>query len=216
MIESFEDAIGADNTVIVSESKLRDILKTSCSHVKKMTARKKLMCGCETCIIFDDMHQCLNLFRKKYITNTQKEIQAMRDGRSKQLANAKLDDYINQVCSNPITKTPKFCTGWDAATCLGCAPVEIDGRYYSPFSCVLRDCALCRDNWMDTIPTRERTCTDMISYVLFGSHSKCSYHGDNYMRLEGKEYYCTICESMTDEQRGKLKGGSPKVKQVKL
>ncbi len=41
-------------------------------------------------------------------------------------------------------------------------------------------------------------------------------NGDNYMRLEGKEYHCTICESMTDEQRGKLKGGSPKVKQVKL
>jgi hypothetical protein len=157
MIESFEDAIGKDNTVIVSESKLRDILKTSCSHVKKMTAREKLMCGCETCIIFDDMHQCLNLFRKKYITNTQREIQAMRDGRSKQLANAKLDDYINQVCSNPTTKNPKFCTGWDAASFLGCDPVAIDGRNYSPFSCVLRDCALCRDKWKDMIPTRERT-----------------------------------------------------------
>ena len=64
MIESFEDAIGKGNTVIVSESKLRDILKTSCFQVKKMTAREKLMCECETCIIFDDMHQCLNLFRK--------------------------------------------------------------------------------------------------------------------------------------------------------
>ena len=93
MIESFEDAIGEDNTVIVSESKLRDILKTSCSHVKKMTAREKLMCGCETCIIFNDMHQCLNLFRKKYVTNKQREIQAMRDGRTKLMANANLDDY---------------------------------------------------------------------------------------------------------------------------
>ncbi len=108
-----------------------------------MTAREKLMCGCETCRIFDDIHQCLNLFRKKYITNKQREILAMRDGRSKLNANAKLDNYINQVCSNPPAKKPKHCTGWDAASLLGCSPVAIDGRNYSPFSCVLRDCALC-------------------------------------------------------------------------
>jgi hypothetical protein len=132
------------------------------------------------------------------------------------MARAKLDDYINQVCFNPIGKRPKYCTGWDAASLLGCPTVTIDGRNCSPFSCVLRDCALCQDKWKDMIPTREKTCTDMISYVLFGSHSKCSYHGDNYMRLEGKEYHCTICDSMTDEQRGKLKAVCPKVKQVKL
>jgi hypothetical protein len=195
MIESFENAIGKGNTVIVSESKLKDILRTSCSHVKKMTAREKLMCGCKTCIIFDDMHQCLNLFRKKYVTNKQREILAMRDGRSKLMANnAKLDDNINQVCSDPIGKKPKYCMGWDAASLLGYPTVTIDGRNYSPFSCVLRDCAVCQDKWKNMIPTRERTCTDMISYVLFGSHSKCSYHGDNYMRLEGKEYHCTICD----------------------
>jgi hypothetical protein len=67
MIKDFNDATEG-NRVIISEAKLREILKTSCCHVKKMSSREKLMCGYETCIIFDGMHECLNIFRKRYIT----------------------------------------------------------------------------------------------------------------------------------------------------
>ena len=63
MIQHFDEATEG-NRVIISEKKVREILKTSCSHIKKMSSREKLMCRCETCIIFDDMHECLNLFRK--------------------------------------------------------------------------------------------------------------------------------------------------------
>jgi hypothetical protein len=41
MIEHFDDATDG-NRVLISESKLRGLLKTSCSHVKKMSAREKL------------------------------------------------------------------------------------------------------------------------------------------------------------------------------
>jgi hypothetical protein len=64
MIKNFGNATES-NRVIISETKVREILKTSCCHVKKLSAGEKLMCGCETCIIFDDMHECLNLFRKR-------------------------------------------------------------------------------------------------------------------------------------------------------
>ena len=55
----------------------------------------------------------------------------------------------------------------------------------------------------------------------FGVHHfwgslKCSYHGDGSMRVEGKESICEQCESMPDEKRANLKGGIPKVTQVKL
>jgi hypothetical protein len=36
------------------------------------------------------------------------------------------------------------------------------------------------------------------------------------MQVEGKEYFCEQCKSMSNEKRGSLKGGVPKVKQVKL
>ena len=55
-----------------------------------------------------------------------------------------------------------------------------------------------------------------MSNIMFGVHSKCSYHGDGSMQVEGKESICEQCDSMPDEKRANLKGGIPKVKQVKL
>jgi len=52
----------------------------------------------------------------------------------------------------------------------------------------------------------ERECTERILYVIFGTHSKCSYHGDGAMQVEGKECICQQCEIMSDEKKS-LKGG---------
>jgi hypothetical protein len=132
MIEHFDDATES-NRVIISETKVREILKMSCCHVKKMSSREKLMCGCETCIIFDDMHECLNLFRKRYITRIKRDVEGMRDGSRRKLdLSGKLETYIHQVCSNPNDHQhhPKHKSGWGAASVLGCPPVTIDDRRY--------------------------------------------------------------------------------------
>ena len=125
---------------------------------------------------------------------------------------------MNQVCSDPTdgNYNPKYKSGWHAASAVGCPPLLIDGRQYCKFACGLRECPDCCDSWEQSIPTLERECTERISYVIFGSHSKCSYHGDGTMRVEGKESFCRQCESMSEEKRASLKGGIPKVKQVKL
>jgi hypothetical protein len=62
---NFFDLAFDNGIVIISESKIRQLLNTSCSHIRKMTERQKMMCGCETCIIVDGMQQSVNLFRKK-------------------------------------------------------------------------------------------------------------------------------------------------------
>ncbi len=109
MIEHFEDATDGDR-VLISESKLRGLLRTSCSRIKKMSAREKIMCGCELCIIFDDIHACLILFRKRYITRMKKDLRGMRDGRTKRELSSKLETYINEVCSDPNDENynPKY------------------------------------------------------------------------------------------------------------
>ena len=206
MIEHFEDATEG-NCVLISEKKVREILKTLCSHVKKMSAREKLMCGCKTCVFFDDILECLNLFQKKYITRLKRELQAMREGRRKLDLLAKLETYIQHMCNNPTDLHPKYKSGWDAASQLGCPHVTIDDRCYCHFQCAVQECTECCNNWKDLIPTMEIECTERISYVIFGTHSKCSYHGDGAMRVEGKECICEQCEIMS---------GTPKVRQVKL
>jgi hypothetical protein len=217
MIEHFDGATEG-NCVLILENKLRELLKLSCSHIKKMSSREKMMCGCETCIIFNDMHECLNLFRKQNIARVNRELNTMQDGHRKFDLSAKLQTYMNQVCSNPNNHhyDPRYKSGWDAASALGCPPVTIDGRQYCKFACSLRECPECCDSWERFLPTMERECTKRISYVIFGTHYKCSYHSDASMRVKGKESICEQCENMPEERRKYLKGGIPKVKQVKL
>ena len=50
----------------------------------------------------------------------------------------------------------------------------------------------------------------------FWNTFKSRYHGDGAMQVEGKECICEQCEIMSDEKKQSLKGGSPKVRQVKL
>jgi hypothetical protein len=134
MIEHFDNATKG-NCVIISEKKVREILKTSCSCIKKMSAHEKLMCGCETLIIFDNMHKCLNIFWKRYIARMRRELQGMQDGRRKFDLSAKLKSYIHQMCSNCTDHhhDPNYKSGWDAASALDCPPVTIDDRCYCQF-----------------------------------------------------------------------------------
>ena len=131
---------------------------------------------------------------------------------------AKLATYINQVYSDPNDgqHNPKYKSSWDAASALGCPPVTIDNRQYCCVACALRECPECYNNWESLIPLMERECTEPISYVIFGKHTKCSYHGNGSMQVKGKELICEQCESMPDDKRANLKGGILKVKQVKF
>ncbi len=94
---------------------------------------------------------------------------------------------------------------------------DVGGRSYAPMSCVLNTCSNCDNRWKDQMVAKmELDCKERISYVIFGTHSKCSYHGDGNMDVKGKEYICCECNSMPSEKLCSLKGGHPKVKKVKL
>jgi hypothetical protein len=61
----------------------------------------------------------------------------MQDGQRKIDFPAKLEMYIHQVCSNPTDHQhdPKYKSGWDATSALGCPAVTIDDRQYCQFKC---------------------------------------------------------------------------------
>ncbi len=46
----------------------------------------------------------------------------MQDGHQKFDLSTKLETYIHQICSNPnnLKHDPKYKSGWDAASALGC------------------------------------------------------------------------------------------------
>jgi hypothetical protein len=105
----------------------------------------------------------------------------LRDGRMKFDLSAKLDTYIESVCNKPTDLYPKYKSGWDAASQLGCPHVTIDDRRYCHFQCAVQECTECCNNWIDLIPAMETECTERISYIIFETHSKCSDHGDSTM-----------------------------------
>ena len=134
---------------------------------------------------------------EKVHQETEEELQAMREGRRKSDLSTKLETYLQHVCNNPTDLHPKYR---DAASQLGCPHANIDDRCYCRFQCAIHECTKCCNNWKDLIPAMERECTDRILYVIFGTHSKCSYHGDGAMRVEGKECICEQCKIMSDEK----------------
>ena len=131
-------------------------------------------------------------------------------------ASNNLEQYIKSVCNDQLGKVPKYENGWDAAFLLRCLPIDIGNSNFTQMRCALNQCPNCVDKWKDLVSELELNCSEQISYVVFGTLSKCSYHGDMDIRIEGKEYICRACKNMWDAKKIKLKRGTPKVKQVRL
>eukprot|EP00581_Thalassiosira_minuscula_P033369 CAMPEP_0183788710 /NCGR_PEP_ID=MMETSP0739-20130205/68209_1 /TAXON_ID=385413 /ORGANISM="Thalassiosira miniscula, Strain CCMP1093" /LENGTH=153 /DNA_ID=CAMNT_0026032851 /DNA_START=75 /DNA_END=536 /DNA_ORIENTATION=+ len=144
-----------------------------------MTAKHKMMCGCETCIIFEDMHRCVVVWRKRRITEWKKKMQNMRDGRRKQEEETKLMTYINQVSTDDEGHSGKHESAWDAALEMGCKPVQIGDRSYPHFSCVLNKCEKCKDCYKNMI----------------------------HMDTQDDILYCVMCDEMDENKKRSLKGG---------
>ena len=70
----FPGARDDNGEVCISKS---NMLKYWPNHVTLMRERDKLICGCETCIISDENHQSLRLFRKRLIEKEENKIQSI-------------------------------------------------------------------------------------------------------------------------------------------
>ena len=62
-----KDARDKDGKIISSDSKLRSLLPP---QFKKMSARYKIMCGCECCISAKSIHSSLLSWRDRYLKNS--------------------------------------------------------------------------------------------------------------------------------------------------
>ena len=127
MMENFNGALQNGN-IRFSESTLRKLIP---NFVKKASARHQIMCGCETCVIFNDMYQCLVLWRKKLVECVEHNISQMEDGHERVKLTSDLEEYKTHI--------GKDGTAWNVATCLGCTKTEIKdtgedvGRHFHHF-----------------------------------------------------------------------------------
>ena len=61
---SLKDARDEDGTILISNSTLRSLLPP---QLKQMSARYKIMCGCECCISAKIIHSSLLSWRDRYL-----------------------------------------------------------------------------------------------------------------------------------------------------
>ena len=59
-----KDEIYADNDIVISDSTIHNTLSP---QLKKMSARYKVMCGCECCISVKSMHYYLVKWRDNHL-----------------------------------------------------------------------------------------------------------------------------------------------------
>ena len=62
-----KDAMDEDGKIIISDSTLRSLLPP---QLKQMSARHKIMCGCECCISSKSIHSSLLSWSDRYLKNS--------------------------------------------------------------------------------------------------------------------------------------------------
>ena len=74
-----KDARDEDGKIIISDSTLRSLFP---SQFKKMSARYKIMCGCECCISAKSIHSSLLSWRDRYLKKLKDQSQNTQNRRS--------------------------------------------------------------------------------------------------------------------------------------
>ena len=74
-----KDARDEDGKIIISDSTLRSLLLP---QLKQMSARYKIMCGCECCIYDQSIHSSLLSWRDRYLKNMKDQSQNAQSRRS--------------------------------------------------------------------------------------------------------------------------------------
>jgi len=167
-----------------------------------------LMCGCKTCMEMNDLHEAMQLERRKILSEYEKKLSEMPDGAEKSSLEQALNMYISQILNE--NGTHKHEDGWNVCEEYGCGEritVTLDNKEYSfpHFSCTLGECDKC-DEADYQAPEFELSshCQDRtIRYNLFTSHNQCTHHkaiNIRYYDVKPK-VRCGECEKLSEAEK---------------
>jgi len=107
-----------------------------------------LMCGCKTCMEMNDVHEVMQLERRKILSEYEKKLSEMPDGPEKSALEQELKVYKSQILNE--NGTHKHEDGWNVCEEYGCGEkisVMLDDKEYSfpHFSYTLGECDKCEE-----------------------------------------------------------------------
>ena len=122
--------------IIISDSTLISLFPT---QLKQMSARYKIMCGCECCIYAKSIHSSLLSWRDRYLKKIKYKIQKYQIRRSGEKEHNIYETYKNTVIPHGRHIYSKAS---DMANATMCAYPQSDHEL-PHWECVLRCCAEC-------------------------------------------------------------------------
>ncbi|OEU07188.1 hypothetical protein FRACYDRAFT_251490 [Fragilariopsis cylindrus CCMP1102] len=192
--------------ILISDTKLRELLPP---HLRMMSDRYKIMCGCEPCIQMINLQQSYN----RFICYRIKDFKEIRDGfnprtRRYMAADETLKKYQDKV--QPQGEA-RFKTAKLAMVCCLCAPPDDRFQSLHQLDCVTGECTACPG--FDR-PPEELTMNNDISFHLYDVLPSCSIHNmlpkfppviDGVRLVQTKS--CVQCDLLLEADPNYVRGG---------
>ncbi|OEU19555.1 hypothetical protein FRACYDRAFT_235613 [Fragilariopsis cylindrus CCMP1102] len=192
--------------ILISDTKLRELLPP---HLRMMSDRYKIMCGCEPCIQMINLQQSYN----RFICYRIKDFKEIRDGfnprtRRYMAADETLKKYQDKV--QPQGEA-RFKTAKLAMVCCLCAPPDDRFQSLHQLDCVTGECTACPG--FDR-PPEELTMNNDISFHLYDVLPSCSIHNmlpkfppvvDGERHVQTKS--CVECDLLLEADPNYVRGG---------
>lgn len=193
------EARDVNNKVIISDTMLRNILRSDLPQLRKITDRHKQMCGCHTCISINGFLKTLNAWRYRHLRKLKALAKTFREGTVLERdATKKATEFQQHFLTGE--QQLKFPKPKDALATIMCPAHECG---YPHWNCVLRRCKECPTYIVhNEESSTDNTVEQQIRFHSYEMATKCSLHGD----LEDKAKTCDKCEQMSDsEKKGKIR-----------
>ena len=196
-----------DNTPRIS---LSTMLKAWPVHVKKMSEKDKLCCGCERCVIGDELIESVRHNRTRLIKEESERIENMPNTRARREAEIALEEYKSAIL---IEGKHKYLRIRDVTKDICCERILVNERYLPKFRCAI---GLCKDCPKYKPLPFEKNRKDHIRFNIFASRKYCTKHIQAIIDCPiDDDPYCTECKSMTFKDFSSF-NKTPQIKSKKM
>lgn len=176
----------AEGEILVSDSTLRNIMKSDIPHLRRSSERYKQMCGCFVCINVTAMHKTFLSWRRRQ----ERILKADTNNPQRHISYCASVKNADGTMKHPRPR--------DAIKDIMCPEHEELG--FPHWKCVLRRCKNCPSLDLHEVETDASANAALIRFQVYQSFTKCSKHG--VLKLNAKT--CAVCEQ--DDESRKKKG----------
>jgi hypothetical protein len=201
--DGLKEARDSQGEILISDTTLRKIIKEKLPQLRRLTAKHKQMCGCETCLTISSNHKSLMAFRQRRLREL--KVEAEREDQEAvyrtraQLEYHEYRHYVFLVNNDDDEETMRYPKPRNALECIMCPPVASGYRHWN---CMMRRCENCPQFPYHESEQRQDDQAPTIRFHRYCNATKCSVHGD----LAVNTKTCQKCEELpANVKKGKVR-----------